>query len=203
MKFFLLILVLLSTMMSTGLALMCISCTSTTRAPCTGSAVTCASTEDVCTYIFTETKIRAYGLTTNSVVRGCGQSSECNNRKSLSNQFMTVEINTACCKADKCSPVAPIVSTGNANKNGLICPSCFSLTSSTCVPDTEIQCTGQQTRCSTYSMSTTTNPPNPVLSMAGCATENMCSNYTGTATSSATGQINVSIRCSNAEVGPS
>ncbi|XP_044133698.1 phospholipase A2 inhibitor gamma subunit B-like [Bufo gargarizans] len=185
-----------------GLALMCISCTSTTRTPCTGSAVTCASTEDVCTYIFTETKIRAHRLTTYTVVRGCGQSSECN-RKSLSNQIMTVEINTACCKADKCTPVAPIVSSGNASKNGLICPSCFSVTSSTCVPDTKIQCTGNETRCSTYSISTTTKPPKPVLSMAGCATENMCSNYTGTATSSVTGKMNISIGCSNATVNPS
>ncbi|KAG8547091.1 hypothetical protein GDO81_029124 [Engystomops pustulosus] len=115
---------------------------------------------------------------------------------------MTVDINTGCCQANNCTPAAPIVSSGNTTANGLVCPSCFTLTSSTCVPDTTINCTGSENRCTTYSISTTASPPAPIMAMAGCATDNMCSNYTGTATS-ISGTMAISIGCSNATVSPS
>ncbi|XP_069803822.1 phospholipase A2 inhibitor gamma subunit B-like isoform X2 [Dendropsophus ebraccatus] len=198
MKLYIAVFILISSMISTGYSLTCISCTSTTQTPCTGSAITCAATEDVCTSIYTETKLTVYGITTYAIVRGCGVSSECNNPKSLSNQFMAVDINTGCCNTDNCTPAAPIVTPVNTNTNGLVCPSCFTLTSSTCVPDTKIDCTGSENKCTTYSISTLTNPPKPIMAMAGCATTNMCSNYNGTASSSITGQMNISIGCSNA-----
>ncbi|XP_075117834.1 uncharacterized protein LOC142187923 [Leptodactylus fuscus] len=185
-----------------GHSLTCISCTSNSQTPCTGSAVTCASTEDVCTSIYTETKLSMYKLTTYAIVRGCGYSSECNIPKSLSNQFMSVDINIGCCKADNCTPTTPIVTPTNVNKNSLVCPSCFVLSSASCVADNTVDCTGTENRCTTYSISTATDPPGPFLAMAGCATENMCSNYTGNASTSSTGEMKISIGCSNATVSP-
>ncbi|XP_056399898.1 phospholipase A2 inhibitor gamma subunit B-like [Hyla sarda] len=202
MKYVLVVFILLPSMISTGYSLTCISCTSTTQTPCTGSAVTCAATEDVCTSIYTETKLTVYGITSYAIVRGCGASSECDNPKSLSNQFMTVDINTGCCQSNNCTPAAAIV-TPNTVTNNLACPSCFTLTSSTCVPDSQIECTGSEIKCTTYSITTLTDPSRPILAMAGCASENMCSNYNGTASSSVTGQMNISIGCSNATVSPS
>ncbi|XP_075696547.1 phospholipase A2 inhibitor gamma subunit B-like [Rhinoderma darwinii] len=179
-----------------GYSLTCISCTSTSQVPCNGSAITCASTEDVCTSMYTETKMSTYKITTYIMVRGCGMSSECDKLKSLSNSLYTQDINIGCCKTDKCTPTAPIVSSHNTDKNGLTCPSCFTLTSSTCVPDNKIECTGKETRCTRYSIISATDPSKPIMAMAGCATESMCTNYDGTANTSITGEMKISIRCS-------
>ncbi|CAJ0931639.1 unnamed protein product, partial [Ranitomeya imitator] len=144
------------------------------------------------------TKMTMLGLSTYSHVRGCGQSSDCNNPKSLSNQFISIDLNTLCCQTDECTPTAPIVLSEKKDSNGLACPSCFTITSSTCKPDNQIQCTGTENRCTSYSISTATDPSEPILAMAGCATENMCSNYDGHATTSTTEQMKISIECSNA-----
>ncbi|XP_073513781.1 phospholipase A2 inhibitor gamma subunit B-like [Phyllobates terribilis] len=196
MKFFLVVVFMI--MMSTGYSLKCISCTGADQTPCTGAAVTCAANEDVCTSIYTETKMTVLGLTTYSHVRGCGQSSDCNNPKSLSNQFISITLNTVCCQTDECTPTAPTALSEQTDKNGLACPSCFTITSSTCQPDTRIQCTGNENRCTSYSISTVTDPSEPILAMAGCVTENMCSNYDGHATTSTTGQMKITIECKNA-----
>ncbi|XP_072282505.1 phospholipase A2 inhibitor NAI-like isoform X2 [Pyxicephalus adspersus] len=188
---------LLSVFITKGYALTCISCSSSTKDLCTGPSVTCSANE-VCTTIYTVTSIEVYKITTYALVRGCGQSTECNQPKTLSNQFMTVNINTGCCTTDNCSTTEPPVSTSGKPQNGLVCPSCFDLSAATCVPSTEIQCTGNETRCTTYSMSTTTVPPKPVLGMAGCATENLCVNSDAVTSTSTTGEIRINITCSKA-----
>ncbi|XP_075183331.1 phospholipase A2 inhibitor gamma subunit B-like [Anomaloglossus baeobatrachus] len=185
-----------------GYSLTCVSCTGADQTPCTGPAVTCAANEDICTSVYTETKMTMLGLTTYSYVRGCGQSSECNNPKSLSNQFISIDLNTVCCKTDECSPTVPMVLSGKTDKNGLVCPSCFTITSSICEPNNQIQCTGNENRCSSYSISTINNPSEPILAMAGCATENMCSNDNGRHSTSTSGQMKITIGCRNATVSP-
>ncbi|XP_073425965.1 phospholipase A2 inhibitor and Ly6/PLAUR domain-containing protein-like [Dendrobates tinctorius] len=181
-----------------GYSLSCISCTGADQAPCVGTAVTCAANEDICTSIYTETKMTMLGLTTYSHVRGCGQSSDCNIPKSLSNQFISIDLNTLCCQTDECTPTIPIAFSEKNDKNGLACPSCFTITSSTCKPDSQIQCSGNENRCTSYSISTATDPQEPIFAMTGCATENMCSNYDGHATTGTTGQMKISIECRNA-----
>ncbi|XP_075047054.1 phospholipase A2 inhibitor and Ly6/PLAUR domain-containing protein-like [Mixophyes fleayi] len=183
-----------------GYSLTCISCTGVSQTPCTGSAITCPSSANTCSSIYTETRIAAFRETTYTIVRGCGYSSECDQPKRLSNQFMTVDINISCCKDDNCTPTSPKVSTDNAASNGLMCPSCFTVTSAACVKDGNIDCTGNQTKCTSYSMETTGEHSRPIVAMSGCATENLCSNYNGITSTSTTGEIKISIKCNNAKV---
>ncbi|XP_063797776.1 mucin-2-like [Pseudophryne corroboree] len=183
-----------------GYTLSCTSCSGTTATLCTGSAIACPSGADACSTTYTETQITAFGLKTISVERGCGYLSECEQPKSLSNQFMTVNINIGCCTVDNCTAALPTVFTGNAAANGFQCPSCFTLTAETCVPDSNISCTGNETRCTSYSMSSADAPYKPIMAMSGCATPSLCSNYTGTTSTEVTGQIKIGIKCNNAPV---
>ncbi|XP_068098431.1 uncharacterized protein [Hyperolius riggenbachi] len=178
----------------------CVSCTSPSQTLCTGTSISCPSLNDVCMSTYTETKLLDYGLTSWTLVRGCGLPSQCNQPKSLSNNNVTVDLNTACCSTDNCNPGEPIVPVNSQVRNGLMCPSCFSLASTTCAQQTEVLCTGNETVCTTYELSSISDPTKPFLEMAGCATPNLCVNYDGNTTFSITGQVVANITCHNATV---
>ncbi|XP_040183305.1 phospholipase A2 inhibitor subunit gamma B-like isoform X2 [Rana temporaria] len=199
MKLSIALVCLLFAFISKGYALSCISCASSDASLCTGSSVTCNGANELCTTIYTTTTIEIFTTTstTHALTRGCGQISECNQQKTLSNQAMTVNINTGCCNADNCNTTEP-TATINTQPNGLECPSCFQLQAATCVPTSKVACTGAETRCTTYSMTSDSVPSKAFLAMEGCATENLCANYNGTTSTSTLGAIRINITCDKA-----
>ncbi|CAH2318739.1 Hypothetical predicted protein [Pelobates cultripes] len=180
-------------------SLSCISCRNTTGDTCIGPSIICPSEADSCASIYTRTKVLKYEVTTNVVVRGCGYSLECSQSwKSLSNQFMSEEIAISCCQGDNCTPSQPKFSTNILAPNGLKCPNCFSLTSK-CEPEDTTQCMGEENKCVSFlSRSFSGEHMTSMISMSGCATENFCTNYSGNATESSTGERTItSISCKN------
>ncbi|XP_053307931.1 phospholipase A2 inhibitor NAI-like [Spea bombifrons] len=202
MNFIPILVCVLPALLSTGYSLSCISCVSTNGDTCTGPNVTCPQYSDRCSSIYTKTNILPYGLTTMSIVRGCGYSKECAEpTKTLNNQFMSVDICTSCCEGDNCTPVKPKAPSSNPTPNGLQCPSCFALMSDKCAAMNTTQCAGGENKCVSYVINSVFR--GPFLAMSGCATENLCSNYNGTTTSSEVGEMKVDIACMNATVVPS
>ncbi|XP_077312847.1 phospholipase A2 inhibitor NAI-like [Lithobates pipiens] len=201
MKLSIALVCLLFGFISKGYALTCISCSSTSPSLCTGSSVTCTGASELCTTIYTTTTVELFGksTTTYSLTRGCGQISECNQQKTLRNQIMAVNINTGCCLADNCDTTEPIA-TISTLPNGLECPACFQLSSASCVPSTTVACTGLETQCTTYSLSTDGVPSKPYMAMEGCATQNLCTNYTGTTSTNTNGSLRINITCDNAKM---
>ncbi|XP_073458051.1 phospholipase A2 inhibitor and Ly6/PLAUR domain-containing protein-like [Aquarana catesbeiana] len=200
MKLSIALVCLLFGFISKGYALTCVSCTSSSQALCTGSSVTCNGANELCTTIYTTTTLELFGTTstTYSLTRGCGQISECNEQKTLRNQIMTVNINTGCCNADNCITTEP-TATINTQLNGLECPSCFQLSSATCVPTSKVACTGNEIQCTTYSLSSDSVPSKPYMAMEGCATQNLCANYNGTTSTSTLGKLRINITCDKAK----
>ncbi|XP_068098430.1 uncharacterized protein [Hyperolius riggenbachi] len=92
---------------STSKFLSCINCTSSSQALCTGPSMICPNSNDVCTSIYTATTIIQAKITSWSLVRGCGQPTECYQPRSLSNQVLGLRINTGCCTSNDCTPPEP------------------------------------------------------------------------------------------------
>ncbi|XP_068098433.1 urokinase plasminogen activator surface receptor-like [Hyperolius riggenbachi] len=182
--------------------LTCISCSANSQALCSGPSITCPSTADVCISTYTQTQILQFGLANWTLTRGCGQLSQCNQPQYLTNDHMTVRINTGCCTTDNCTPPQPTEAVVSTVINGLVCPSCFSLTSTVCLADATTHCTGTENQCVTYSTSSVTDPSKPYLLAEGCATQGICSNFVGIISSTIVGTTVTNISCSNAAIGP-
>ncbi|XP_068098429.1 uncharacterized protein [Hyperolius riggenbachi] len=179
---------------ATSSSIFCVSCSSESQALCSGPLIQCPAGE-VCTSTYTETVY--YGQIIWTLVRGCGKTTECNQPKTVSNQFMTVSMNTGCCSTSVCTPTEPVVQAISTVKNGLTCPSCFSLTSYACIPDTRTVCTGNEIQCATYSMHNTSVTSGPYIIMLGCATANLCTEPNGVMSSIVIGNIIENITCYN------
>ncbi|XP_078541495.1 phospholipase A2 inhibitor and Ly6/PLAUR domain-containing protein-like [Lissotriton helveticus] len=92
------------------------------------------------------------------------------------NSLFSLRISTTCCDSDFCNGGDVEVSAVNDTPNGYKCDECFSDQSSdSCTPTGEVQCTGEQNTCNSFSRKAVI--PGDTLksySLKGCATPDYC-----------------------------
>ncbi|XP_068098434.1 urokinase plasminogen activator surface receptor-like [Hyperolius riggenbachi] len=181
-------------------ALTCISCSTVSMSLCTGASITCPA-GDVCTSTYTKISLLESGITSWTLVRGCGPSTGCNQPVTLSNVYTKVSMNTGCCTTDNCTPGEPAVAAISTVTNGLSCPACVSFTNFRCPSDVTTQCTGTENVCASFSMIINASVTSgPYLLMEGCATENVCDHNSGIVSTIVNGQFSINITCLNATI---
>ncbi|XP_078511670.1 phospholipase A2 inhibitor and Ly6/PLAUR domain-containing protein-like isoform X2 [Lissotriton helveticus] len=180
-----------------GHVLSCQNCVSSTGVTCGESLQTCHLSADACITTFTETRIGNKRSTW--LVRSCGQSSDCNKTLSLSNPSMTVNMITTCCNTDDCIPKLPPVPPSNDTLNGVTCKSCLDVTSSSCDTTDTVNCTGVETKCISYAVTTTFSSQFTNLALRGCAAPGFC-NLGSTTTSYQRVTIATDVACTDSSI---
>ncbi|XP_071969204.1 phospholipase A2 inhibitor and Ly6/PLAUR domain-containing protein-like [Engystomops pustulosus] len=145
------------------------SCHNATSSTCNGSSVTCPS-GSLCASSLLEYTIGA--KTFGSYFKGCAVPAECN---AFEVSFRGIQMNmaTKCCSTDDCTPSVPIVPRINNVTNGLVCPSCFNV-SSTCDSPNTVECRGSEDRCLYASLEVQGIGTSATVSSRACATQNVC-----------------------------
>ncbi|XP_071969517.1 phospholipase A2 inhibitor NAI-like [Engystomops pustulosus] len=159
---------LFSTLITTSSALSCTQCISATSLSCSGSSVTCPPGH-VCGSSYGEYVMG--GSTTPTLIRTCVSSFECDIVGSMSMQQGQIRVATTCCNNDNCSPAVPVLPALSSEPNGMVCPSCIHISSTSCSVSDTVQCTGQENMCLTAKISGSVSA-SPVIQ--GCATKSLC-----------------------------
>ncbi|XP_073426003.1 phospholipase A2 inhibitor and Ly6/PLAUR domain-containing protein-like [Dendrobates tinctorius] len=164
------ILSLFSTFAATSYALWCAQCVAFGTSTCTGNTMICPSGQ-VCGTSYLE--IDVGGTMNKTVVRSCALSSECGFIGSMTIQQVQYRMGISCCRYDDCTPFTPIPPSPNYSKNGVVCRTCISATSTWCYTSDTMQCTGNETMCALQTSKITGS--NPVsMAIRGCATQSIC-----------------------------
>ncbi|XP_053331352.1 phospholipase A2 inhibitor gamma subunit B-like [Spea bombifrons] len=160
------VLCLILSLVASGYSLSCIECYSNTGVSCTGPSKICQSNDDVCmSGIFSLGEIGLFG-------RSCEQDkSSCGVSGSITHNQGTVQLATACCNTDNCSPASLNLPPTNAPKNGFTCSVCNEVDAVKCTAFVTVECTGQEKNCANVVMKANAQS---VSSVAGCATESIC-----------------------------
>ncbi|XP_073457869.1 uncharacterized protein [Aquarana catesbeiana] len=152
---------LLCVLITPGHSLSCINCMA--KNSCMGPSEICPSNYS-CGMAYRETTEGGKSQTT--YLRSCVPTSKCNKLGSISYTGGTMKMGISCCNIDNCTPPLPQWPAPSSQANGLVCPSCRSLTRNQCNQETNIQCTGSEKTC--LFESTTSG------SAMGCSTPTLC-----------------------------
>ncbi|XP_066462639.1 phospholipase A2 inhibitor and Ly6/PLAUR domain-containing protein-like isoform X2 [Eleutherodactylus coqui] len=114
------------------------------------------------------------GVRSESLLRGCIPSSECNHSGTMSVMNRHFGIGSSCCSSDDCTPTLPTFPTKSHNPNGVICPSCIAVKSDWCYTSDTIQCTGDENTCLIQATETQGSGSKAPTAMRGCATKSFC-----------------------------
>ncbi|KAM4651961.1 uncharacterized protein O3C94_014286 [Discoglossus pictus] len=151
----------------TGSCLRCVHCQGSST-QCSGSLSSCTESNAVCASRFIQSSDGSV-----SVERGCAVPTYCSQSLTVLKANIKSNISSSCCTTEGCTPTTPTM-----NGNGLKCPSCYAEGSSQCSQVNDIECTGNEAKCFTYSLSA--GSISSWLFMKGCTTEQLCSGTTGT-----------------------
>ncbi|XP_069803906.1 phospholipase A2 inhibitor and Ly6/PLAUR domain-containing protein-like [Dendropsophus ebraccatus] len=160
------ILTILSALAATGRALSCVECKDSSTT-CSGSSVTCAPGL-VCGSTYGETIIG--GQTFKNVLRSCAPTNECSLKGNIDLSPSKIRMVTTCCETDNCTPEGPEYVPISSQPNGVECPFCVNILSSTCQSSATIKCTGQENRC----LHATAETTGVGGILQGCTTESFC-----------------------------
>ncbi|XP_078511667.1 phospholipase A2 inhibitor and Ly6/PLAUR domain-containing protein-like [Lissotriton helveticus] len=188
---------ILSALLAEGNALSCQHCSSVTASTCTGALQTCTSEANACISLVTETS--AGGAQISAFTRSCGPSSACDKTSSLSNPYMTVRSSSTCCTTDNCTPAAPQLPSPVGTKNGVICRSCLDASSASCYTSETMTCTGVETKCIRYSVTTTSASQTTNIAVRGCATPSFCDMGSNSASSQGT-TVTIDVACTDSSM---
>ncbi|XP_054855016.1 phospholipase A2 inhibitor gamma subunit B-like [Eublepharis macularius] len=171
---FLLSCCIMGAFLTLGTCLECEVCSSS-EDNCHGPMKTCGSDENTCIASVMEVSIPTG--TIKSFGKGCASSKMCHLGIAEMNfgNGNRVRVNRACCVGHSCKtaplPVLPPVDT---KPNGLKCPGCFGV--STECHETEMACTGSETKCMDMAGKLTmSGPMNLDVALKGCANQLVCS----------------------------
>ncbi|XP_078511660.1 uncharacterized protein LOC144770775 isoform X2 [Lissotriton helveticus] len=140
----------LASLLFEGNALSCTRCFSKTGPRCTGRAMMCDKSDDVC---FTKYSVTRSGVakTTSIFIRACGtRSQRCDKVETVTATYVKVRGNTTCCNTDNCEPAIPTVPVNPRQMNGVRCRTCISQTSTYCYTENKMSCLGAETKCVLY-----------------------------------------------------
>ncbi|XP_062996738.1 phospholipase A2 inhibitor and Ly6/PLAUR domain-containing protein-like [Elgaria multicarinata webbii] len=84
-----------------------------------------------------------------------------------------------CCKKDLCNNVTVKLPPKNTVRNGLQCPSCFSINSDHCDAKKAVKCTHNENRCIYFVSTITVGGFQNTTALKGCATEASCATKPG------------------------
>lgn len=161
----------LTSLVTTGRALSCTKCSSSTNPNCTGGTVNCPD-ENQCSTTHIEV-ITQNGTSTN-IFRSCSSVIQCNRTGSSTFPGGSLRMAISCCINDSCSPYIPILPQYNTlAQNGKSCSQCLSINSEQCTPDNSMLCTGNETNCMRLAR-TDIGYQTSSLAFQGCATESIC-----------------------------
>ncbi|XP_077312665.1 phospholipase A2 inhibitor gamma subunit B-like [Lithobates pipiens] len=162
----------LTSLVTTGRALSCTKCSSSSNSDCTGGTVNCpADNECSTTYI----EIITQNGTSTNIFRSCSPFKQCNMTGSSTFPGGSLRMAISCCSINNtCSPDKPILPQYNTTaQNGKSCSQCLSINSEQCTPDNSMLCTGNETRCMRLAR-TDIGYQTSALAFQGCATESIC-----------------------------
>ncbi|XP_043391148.1 phospholipase A2 inhibitor gamma subunit B isoform X3 [Chelonia mydas] len=189
-----LVVCILAALLATGACLQCETCVDLGKS-CTGNLETCAAGQDSCGIFLTEVTVE--GERTQSFLKGCIPSSECN-AGPLSMNFgkgMTARTSIACCVGDACRTTTVTVPPADTKPNGRSCRGCYSLSSEQCREET-IRCTGSETRCVDITQTLTTGGGPTQMDIKGCVSESFCAQLqTGSGTIAGIGVDLITAKC--------
>ncbi|XP_073425945.1 phospholipase A2 inhibitor and Ly6/PLAUR domain-containing protein-like [Dendrobates tinctorius] len=163
------ILSLFLTLAATSDALACTQCLSESST-CSGSSETCRSGYECGSEYGVGL---SGGKTTETLVRKCTPSSQCNTKGIISTSGLQIRMGISCCSTDDCTPKIPELPSKGTNLNGLVCRSCLSSDSAWCYTSDTVQCTGDENMC-ILQTTKQSGSSSSLLTIRGCATKSIC-----------------------------
>ncbi|XP_061453305.1 phospholipase A2 inhibitor NAI-like [Rhineura floridana] len=161
-------------LITTGASLECEVCIGIGYS-CTGRMQTCEAGKDTCFVTVVENLLGEFPIQT--VVKGCGFSSDCN----LGPQYMNfghgqeVRTEVACCVGEACRTASAQLPPRITKTNGKQCPACYSLISGGCNPHEVVNCVGPQNDCLDLAATVTYGTVVINTVQKGCVTRGVCS----------------------------
>ncbi|XP_026518736.1 phospholipase A2 inhibitor subunit gamma B-like [Terrapene carolina triunguis] len=167
-----LVVCILAALLATGACLQCERCEEEGTS-CTGSLQTCTAGQNSCGVVLTELTLG--GEKTQTIIKGCTTSSQCNTRFVSTNfgKGMMIRTSIACCQTDSCTPTPVKVPPADTKPNGQRCPACYAPSSQQCREET-IQCTGAETQCMDIAGPPKSGGSATKTVMKGCGTQYVC-----------------------------
>ncbi|XP_056399857.1 uncharacterized protein LOC130294270 [Hyla sarda] len=165
------LLCLLAPLIVTARALTCTSCVCLNEVTptCTNSSAVQCSPSEVCATTYRKTTSQN-GKVTYDIIRACAPKDKCDKVGGLSSYNVRMTMGIGCCSTDRCAPNLPQLTQDTSAYNDVQCSTCSSSQSTICQTIGNMTCTGQETRCVTYSMSGTGH----ALMCTSCVSLNAC-----------------------------
>ncbi|KAM8926995.1 phospholipase A2 inhibitor and Ly6/PLAUR domain-containing protein-like [Pelodytes ibericus] len=164
------VLCLLASVLGSAFSLECVHCSSNTSNPCTGTKKVCATGQDQCISVYTESNIQSDKLMSYS--SSCGVSKDCNQMYRMTFNHTSQYKVTKCCNTTVCNPVRMNFEE-KKEKNSVTCPYCNEKNDK-CKTTVPVQCMGDEKECLTYSYQVLEAGKNVTRTVKGCATKNLC-----------------------------
>ncbi|XP_043391147.1 phospholipase A2 inhibitor gamma subunit B isoform X2 [Chelonia mydas] len=189
-----LVVCILAALLATGACLQCETCVDLGKS-CTGNLETCAAGQDSCGIFLTEVTVE--GERTQSFLKGCIPSSECN-AGPLSMNFgkgMTARTSIACCVGDACRTTTVTAPPADPKPNGRRCRGCYVWNAAQCNEQTT-ECAGSETQCLDAAGTVTIGGSQIQTIMKGCVSESFCAQLqTGSGTIAGIGVDLITAKC--------
>ncbi|KAM8927841.1 uncharacterized protein RCH25_008148 [Pelodytes ibericus] len=132
-------------LVATGHSLNCTQCISSSGTSCTGSQISCANANDLCSSSLSVTT--ATSGTSRTFTRTCSPTNQCDTTGSLTFLYGNVKVGTSCCSANNCTPAIPTLPGDYTQVNSLTCRTCYVGNNNYCYTGETIQCKGNETLC--------------------------------------------------------
>ncbi|XP_075462541.1 phospholipase A2 inhibitor and Ly6/PLAUR domain-containing protein-like [Ascaphus truei] len=172
MRLFLSIICIFSASITAGTGLQCQDCQNYASTDCTGSLAVCSGSATSC--MAAVTVITSDNLSSSSIVKSCASYPQlCGVFYSITMGPIHLASKTECCATDGCNSGTPQLPPRDLTPNGVQCPFCIAEASS-CTSTGNIDCTGSETRCITYSGGIYNGTQFEQKAFKGCTTENVC-----------------------------
>ncbi|OCT73254.1 uncharacterized protein LOC108696804 [Xenopus laevis] len=162
------LLLLLSAGLQSAFSLECYNCSYSIKDDCT-TANMCSNEKNRCVLTVTESNIST-ATPTKYFSYSCGMKDDCDKKFSMSVTNTMQRSYTFCCSEHKCRPTNTETPKVKTEKNNLKCSHCFESNTDKCKNTTEVDCTGDEDKCFTYSYSYR----NTAFVARGCMQSSMC-----------------------------
>ncbi|XP_063291544.1 phospholipase A2 inhibitor and Ly6/PLAUR domain-containing protein-like [Pelobates fuscus] len=158
---------------NTGNCLKCQKCENTSGDTCSGELENCDTSVDSC---LTTLVVTIYGTnTTSHITKSCVSNTDlCYANYNMTFGSVQLYSIAQCCKSDGCNKDNIKLPPLNQTENGVSCPSCLIVGGEKCVPKETIKCTGDQTKCFSYTGGVYSKGKFVDTDVKGCTTEDVC-----------------------------
>ncbi|XP_040271819.1 uncharacterized protein LOC120987316 [Bufo bufo] len=141
----------------------------------------CAPEHDACVTTISQTIYGGYKRNIQRT-RRCGSSAECDTAGIITTVQKIISRSTTCCYYDNCIPPLPTLPSESNETNGHICENCYIKEQDRCVARDHIACTGNATRCISYTEETTEGLYRSKEILHGCTHPSICDSKNVTVT---------------------